>query len=403
MSVIYSFISNLKFNTMNKKWTVCLIGILGGIALALVQNKVSPCITLIMDAFDISMSKAGLLSSIFAIMGMLVALPSSLIIKKIGVKKAGLFSLLFAILGSFIGVYTESVTVLILSRVIEGFGVGVIAVIAPSLISMWFPPAQRGLPMGIWGAWMMVSQAVLFVCNAPITERFGWQGMWWFGLVACAVMAVLWLLFIDIPDKENNHANIESQSVSVKEGVSSRAVWLLGFVATCFTFVSFGFVTWISPYWSSVTGWSINETNNWISLLYTVEIVYAVIVGYILNKVKNRTRFLLFGFIIYALLIYACFEVTSVVFVIALVFIYPMFDAQIPCTLWTICPQIAKRPELAGVALGVLNIGLNLGTIIGAPVTGWSVESFGWSGAAILLAIVSLVGGLIVTRIKIQS
>ncbi|SHF92277.1 MFS transporter [Dysgonomonas macrotermitis] len=388
---------------MSKKWTVCLIGILGGISLALVQNKVSPCITLIMDAFDISMSKAGLLSSIFAIMGMLAALPSSIIIKKLGVKKAGLFSLLFAIVGSLVGVTTSSVTVLIISRVIEGFGVGVIAVIAPSLISMWFPPAKRGLPMGIWGSWMMVSQAVLFIINAPLTQRYGWQGMWWFGLGVCILMAVLWIIFIDTPSKEENHANIESQTVSIKEGINSKTVWILGLVATCFTFISFGFVTWISSYWSSITGWSINETNSWISLLYTVEIAYAIIVGFILNKVKNRTKFLVIGFIIYALVAFLCFEAKATAMIIALVFIYPMFDAQIPCTLWTLGPQIAKRPELAGVALGVLNIGLNLGTIIGAPVTGWSVESFGWSGASILFASIALIGGAFATRVKIQS
>lgn len=388
---------------MKKKWTVCLIGILGGIALALVQNKVSPCITIIMDAFNISMSKAGLLSSIFAIMGMLVALPSSFIIKKLGVKKAGLYSLLFAIVGSLIGVYTNEISVLIASRVIEGFGVGVIAVIAPSLISMWFAPAERGLPMGIWGSWMMVSQAVLFVINAPITQRFGWQGMWWFGLIVCAIMAVLWIFFIDTPDKEHNHADIEAKSVSIKDGISSLPVWLLGFVAVCFTSISFGFVSWISSYWSGVTGWSMDSTHNWISLLYAVEIIYAIIVGFILNKVRNRPRFLFFGFIVYAILAYTCFQASSVALVISLVFIFPMFDALIPCTLWTIAPQIAKRPELAGVALGVLNIGLNLGTMIGAPLTGWSVESFGWQGASILLAGLAIIGGLVVTRIKIQN
>jgi predicted MFS family arabinose efflux permease len=388
---------------MSKKWIVCLIGIFGGISLALVQNKISPCINLIMESFDISMSGAGLLSSIFAVMGMLVALPSSVIIKRLGVKKAGLLSLLFAVTGSVIGVITNNIMVLIVSRIIEGCGVGIIAVIAPSLISMWFPPSKRGFPMGIWGSWMMVSQAVLFIINAPVTQQFGWQGMWYFGLAVCIIMAILWALFITTPGKEENYANIESKSVSVKEGISSASIWILGLVATCFAFISFGFVTWISTYWTLVTGWSIDTTNSWISLLYTVEIGYALIIGLILNKVRDRKKFLIFGFIAYTILAYTNFSVTSAAFVIALVFIYPIFDAQIPCTLWTICPQIAKRPELAGVALGVLNIGLNLGTIIGAPASGIAVELFGWTGAAVLLAAVSLIGGLSATRIKIQS
>lgn len=388
---------------MNKKaWVVSLTTIFGGIALALVQNKVSPVITLLMDAFSISMNTAGLLSTIFCVMGMIIALPAAIILKKLGPKKSGLISMIFAIVGSLLGILTDNITVLIISRIIEGFGVGIIAVLAPALISMWFPVEKRGFPMGIWGAWMMVSQTVLFLISSPITNQFGWRGMWGVGLVACFIAAVLFLLFVESPSKEHNHAGSEEDDVKIKEGVKSSSSWMLAISAACFTFCSFTFVSWISPYWSETSGWSIDTTQMWISLLYFVEILYAVIIGFLLNKVKNRKLLGAVGFIAYGALGLLSFYIGSIPLIIAMVFIFPIFDALIPCIAWTIGPQTAKSPIYTGVALGILNIGLNLGTLLSAPISGWMVESYGWSSAGILFAVVAIIGAFFMHRVKMN-
>jgi predicted MFS family arabinose efflux permease len=388
---------------MNKKaWIVSLTAIFGGIALAMVQNKVSPVMTILMDTFGISMNTAGLLSTIFCVMGMVVALPAAIVLNKLGPKMAGLISLVCAILGSLLGVLTSNITILILSRVIEGAGVGIIAVLAPALISMWFPIEKRGFPMGIWGAWMMVSQTVLFLISSPITNAMGWQGMWWFGLICCAVAALLFLFFVSTPPEGQNYAGSDNDDVRIKEGVKSRSSWMLAIAAMCFTFCSFTFVSWISPYWSGQTGWSLDTTQLWISLLYFVEIIYAVIVGFILNKVKNRKGMGAIGFIVYAALGLAAFYIGSAPLVIAMVFIFPIFDALIPCIMWAIGPQTAKSPMYTGIALGILNIGLNLGTLLSAPVSGLLVENFGWSSAGILFAVAAVIGGFFLSRVKMN-
>ncbi|MDR2108675.1 MAG: MFS transporter, partial [Coriobacteriales bacterium] len=272
--------------TSTKAWLVCLIAIFGGIALALVQNKISPIITVLMEVFNINMSTAGILSTIFTFIGLIMALPAAMILKRFGPKRSGLAALLFAVLGSVVGLLTENIAVLIASRVIEGTGIGIIAVLAPTLISMWFPPEKRGLPMGIWGSWMMVSQAVLFFLGAPITHALGWQGMWMLGLVACIIAAVLFLLFVKSPPVGQSNADVESSDVKILEGIKSFSSFTLALAAACFTFCSFTFVSWVSAYWGTVTTWSVEEIGRWVAILYLVEMVYAWIIGGILNKVK---------------------------------------------------------------------------------------------------------------------
>lgn len=118
-------------------------------------------------------------------------------------------------------------TTLFISRIIEGLGLGVIAVVAPALISMWFPPEKRGLPMGIWGAWQMVAQSATFFLGEYLTLDYGWQGMWWFGVSLCLLSFILYGLKVASPPGELNYADVETVDVSIWEGFKSPSVWLL--------------------------------------------------------------------------------------------------------------------------------------------------------------------------------
>ncbi|MEG0283822.1 MAG: MFS transporter [Erysipelotrichales bacterium] len=390
---------------MKKAWLASLVAIFGGISLALVQNKISPIMPIIIEEFNVSMNTAGLLSSIFAVMGMVMAIPAAFILKKLGPKKAGLISLSFAILGSIIGVVSSNFTILVISRIVEGTGVGIIAVLAPALVSMWFPVEKRGVPMAVWGCWMMVSQVLLFLFAAPLTNKFGWVSMWYFGLISCLIAAVLFMFFVSAPPDESNYAleNEQEDKVSIVEGLKNKSSWTLGLGATLFTFCSFSFVSWIGLYWSNATGWSLDKVSLFISLLYAVEIIYAIIVGFILNKTSNRKRLLVIAFILYALVGFTSFRIESQILVIAMVFIFPIFDGMVPSILWTIAPQTAKNPIFIGVSLGILNIGLNLGTLLSAPVSGWLVEMYGWSSIGFLFAGVALVGAFVAQRVKLYN
>ena len=78
-------------------WAVIIIGFLGGVALANVQNKVPPVIDVIMAYFNIGETDAGWLTSVFTIMGMATAIPASWLMRKMGPKKIGVVSLACAV------------------------------------------------------------------------------------------------------------------------------------------------------------------------------------------------------------------------------------------------------------------------------------------------------------------
>jgi predicted MFS family arabinose efflux permease len=367
-------------NLMSKKraWIVTFAVFLAGIALALVQNKVAPCILTLVADFNIDMATAGLLSSVFALVGIVIAIPAALILNRLGPLRSGIAALACAIIGTLLGVFTHNIILLMISRVIEGMGVGIIGIIGPSLVSMWFPQAKRGLPMSIWGSYQMAAQAVMFFLGGFLTTNFGWQGMWWFAGIVCVVALILYVLFIKSPPPEKSYADVESKSVSLVEGMRSRSVWFLAAATMLFCVASFGFVTWIAPCWSEAFGWDIDTANTWVGYFSLIAVIMAIVVGFVLNRIKNRKRFGMIALLLYGLIIVVGMYMTDPGWLLPFAIAYAAFDACVPCVIWVLAPQTVKRPELAGVALGVVSLGLNLGVLIGPPLIGASVEAFGW-------------------------
>ena len=389
--------------TSAKGWAACLAAIFGGMALALLQNKLTPVMNVIMEAFDIDMAMAGLLSTIFTVMGVVMALPAAGMLKKFGPRTSGLIAFACAIAGSVVGIMTENVAVMLVSRVIEGTGIGIIAVLAPSVISMWFPPEKRGLPMGIWGSWMMVSQTALFFSGTAITDAWGWRGMWMLGIIVCVVAAVFFAIFVKSPSPDENYADVESDDVTVMGGVKSAPQWILAFSALCYTFCCFTFANWISSYWIEVTDWGAASVGNWVGILFLVEMIYTWIVGAVLDRLRNRKLVGVIGLIVYGALGIVAFTATAVPVIYLFTFTYTIFEALAVTAIWAIAPETAKDPRYAGVALGVLNIGLNLGTLLSAPVSGAIQQQFGWAGVAMSFCVVAILGAIALLAVRMPK
>ncbi len=387
---------------MNTKraWIVALATIFAGIALALVQNKVAPCMTTLQSAFGIDMATAGWLSSLFSLVGIVMAIPASIVLNKLGPKKGGIIALVCAVAGSLIGVMTTSIPVLMASRVVEGIGVGLMSVIGPSIIAMWFPETKRGLPMSIWAAYQMGAQAIMFFLGGVLTTNFGWQGMWWFGLAACVVALVFYVLCVKSPRPEDSYADVESEDVSLAEGMKSPYAWIMSAVTMLFCIGCFGFVNWIATCWSQIFNMSEGDANMWVGYFSLGGVIAAIIVGALLNKIRNRKMFGAIALALFGVVSVWGMNMGNPMFLLPFVIIYPFVDASFPCVLWTMTAQTVKKPELAGVALGVVSIGFNVGILLGPPVIGAVVDAAGWTIASWVILAVCVASAALLMFVK---
>ena len=74
------------------RWVVLFVVFLASVAAPLNQFKVPPVMPLLMESFRLDLGMAGLLMSILAVTGFILALPAGLVLQRLGPKVTGLIA-----------------------------------------------------------------------------------------------------------------------------------------------------------------------------------------------------------------------------------------------------------------------------------------------------------------------
>ncbi|MDF7682180.1 MFS transporter [Lactobacillus sp. ESL0679] len=398
----------------DNRWLIGLSVVIAGIAVAMAQNKVSPVMNMIITQFHTSASVAGWISSSFSLIAVLLSMTAANLADSIGIRKVGIFALIITVVGGLLGMFSTNIWFMLLTRVIEGTGVGIIAVIGPVLITQWFN-SKNGLSiiMAIWTSWMTISQVIIFFTASPITSSFSWQGMWGLAIAFLIVGFIAFLLFVHQPQeiveehenrKDNRSTarkvldsiNIKTQFKAIKAAGKSSA--FIGIAAFFFALCSFTFVSWIQSVWvQNVPGLSRGQINTMLSSMYFLEIFFTILAGVVLDKIKSENGKKIFGMscaVLYGVIGLAAFNfIHTTALAWSIIIIFPIFDGSIPTTIYSLAPMSVKKAPLSANAIGIMNIGLNAGTFFAAPLAG-SIMNMGSSMVGVMFIVSAILVAL---------
>jgi len=146
---------------------------------------------LIQKEFHLSDALIGLLASAFLLVYAFAALPFGYWADR-GVRKTvvGVGVAIWSVATLFTG-FAQSFFQLFLSRAVLGIGEASYYPAGTSLMSDYFPKAQRGRVMSIWGAGSTIGIAVGFAGGGYIAEKFGWRDAFFFAAVPGILFALL--------------------------------------------------------------------------------------------------------------------------------------------------------------------------------------------------------------------
>lgn len=378
------------------------VAYLAGVAVALNQFKVPPVMQVLMDSLQVDMATGGWLMSVFSVAGVIFALPAAFLLGRLGPKASGLIALGCAIIGSIIGALAQQVGVLLAGRLIEGIGLALIAVVAPAVISMWFEPQERGLPMGIWASWVPVATFVMYNIAGAIESNFSWQGVWWFGTAVSLIAFVAYAVVVGVPARNAAGKKQTEAPVSYKEGLLSTNTWLLAIAFAGFNFALVGFSTWAPTFLTQFPGIETAMANFYASLPNLVIIPGGIFAGWILNRTRNRKAVLAAALTAAAVILIWCFRLGSVSVVVPYMIGVGLIVSFIPSSTFTIAPETVPRPELAGMALGVVSIGQNFGMLIGPPLIANAAAGGNWAYGTypVIAASVIAIAAALLMRIR---
>ena len=380
----------------NYAWVIFAVAYIASVAAPLNQFKVTPIMSVLMEEFQLSISAAGYLMSVFAITGFILALPAGLIIQRLGIKISGLIAMGSLVVGSVIGAFSTTAGMIMFSRVLEGIGMGLIAVVAPAAIAMWFPPEKQGAPMGLWATWVPVGSLIMYLLAPAMTTAISWQAVWWFSAGFALLAFVLCAIFMRMPPVQGGSRQNEASAKeppSMKKALSNRSIWLLGLTFACFNLATMSIATFYPTFLAAERGYSMANASFTSSLTMMVVIFSAPIAGILLDKVGSRKMFFTWPMIAVAILMLFPFSITGWL-IPAWLILNGVIAGAIPTGTFAAAPEIMKRPELAGLGMAVVTLGQNLGMFVGPVLFGALVESMGWVAAGIWM-IPALIIGLI--------
>lgn len=386
-------------------WVILAVAYVASVAAPLNQFKVPPVLPVLMESFHLNLGGAGWLMSVFAITGFLLALPAGLILQRLGLKGTALIAMGCLVAGSVLGAVSSTAGWMLAGRVVEGTGMGLIAVVAPAAIALWFPRERQALPMGIWATWVPLGSVLMLVLAPALSAASGWQSVWWFGAGFALLAFVLVLFWMRPPSRPASGATAgdpaPAEAVDLRKALSNRSIWLLGGMFGCFNWVLISMSTYLPTFLSEARGYTMAGASFTASLTMITVLVSAPLAGVLSDRIGSRKALFTWPFLAVAVMMAFPFTVTGTL-IPTWMLLMGIVAGLIPTATFAAAPEIMGRPELAGMGMAVVAFGQNLGMFIGPAVFGALAQSSGYPVAGYAMIPVLLLGLLCGWLVKVR-
>ena len=372
-------------------WVILALGYLCGMNGSFIMNKISPLVPDLMAAFDLNLSASGLLMTVYGLTGLLLALPGGLIIQRLGLRPAGMIAFGCMISGAALGALSGSYSLLLVSRVLEGFGVVLLLILVPAAISMWFPPDKSGAPMGIFSTAVPVGGFLTLTIIPSLAASHGWQGVWWLSAGASLLtMAVFWFLIRSAPSSELhavNHPNTPTPGIltDMRAVLANKSMWLLTLTWFSFGMALTPILTFYPTFLATGQGYNMARAGFLAGIISLANVPSAPLAGWISDLIGSRKKVTLAGLLILLPLSLLLFHASGSMIPVAMILIG--LSAGIITTMnFASVPDATGNPLLSGMGMAMLSAGMSSTLMAAPPLFGALVETIGWANAGYFFA-----------------
>lgn len=374
--------------TPKKAWAMLAIIYLASIGASLCQFKTPPLASWIIPAFGMDAMSFGMQMSIVGIVGLILAFPAAYICRGLGAKNTVLLSVACLAVGSFGGIISTNYTVLMVTRLLEGIGLGLIGVVGPTCVSVWFPDKTRGIALGIWATWVPLAMVLIYAVAPLMAQSMGWQSV--FILCGCiAVVAfILVAAFFKMPEGKAADFGAAGSFKDTLRLLKNGNLWLLGFVMCIFLFIGSGALsTYYNTYLMEVHSFDPASASGMVSIFTAIGVVTGPLAGALSDRLAPGKK--RWGIVL-----------TFAVYLVGLLFAWPQPGSGAIASIWTfaiiggiaagagagsirpLAPIVAGGGAMgAAVSMAMIQFMQNLGVAVGSPVFGAAMGAFGWSAA----------------------
>jgi len=357
----------------------------------------------LMDAFRVDIAQASSLMSVFAVTGLVLALPAGLVLSRFGPLATGVVASAAVILGSVLAASASSFDVLLAGRAVQGIGMGLVGVTAPAVVAAAFPPERRGTPMGIWAMWVPVGSLLMYLVGPTLAVSAGWPAVWWLTAGLAVVGLVAWVAVLGAAGLRGapGGGSTGQAIADLRTGLAGRDIWLLVVVFALFATANGAANTFISVFLTKERGFDVAGAAAISSLAMAGMAVGSLASGVLGDRLGSRRRVYTAALLLSAPMVVLPYVIVGPALALTL-FAFGVVVGAIPSAIFSSVPDAVPHPRLAGAGMAGIMLGQNAGFVVGPIAFAALLPALGWPVAAAATGVLTVAGALIGWRVHVR-
>ncbi|AIQ33065.1 MFS transporter [Paenibacillus sp. FSL P4-0081] len=200
--------------TINKGILLTIL-IFGCFLSTLNQTLLNVALSSLMDVFDVTATTVQWISTGFMLVNGILIPATAYLMKRFTTRQLFLSAMLFLLMGSITCAAAPSFSVLLIGRMIQAAGAGIIMPLLMSVVLAIFPVEKRGSAMGLLGLAMIFAPAIGPTLSGFVVEYHSWR--WLFIGLIPLVLIVIVLAFkylVNVSDTAKSKLDVVSVLLS---------------------------------------------------------------------------------------------------------------------------------------------------------------------------------------------
>ena len=181
---------------INNKMQLLILFILASSLVCIAQSIITTGVVYLMNDFSVSSTQAQWSYSVFLlVVGVMIPL-SAFISRRFNARTIFFFSLIIFLLGSIICYFSTSLIVLIIGRILQAIGNGIIMPYVQILLLRTIPEENWQTYMGVYGLVAAIAPVIGSFLGGFVITLYGWRELFSFFTIATIILLVLGTIFV---------------------------------------------------------------------------------------------------------------------------------------------------------------------------------------------------------------
>lgn len=388
---------------LQTNWNIIFLAILAGIVAGFQIGKVPPSISYIQASLGGDLVTIGWVISIFNLMAVFLAIFIGIVSDRFGSRRLISFGLVMLILGAMSGSFADSISSLMMTRVISGLGLVSIAVASPRLIVLASESKDRSLALGIWGIYIPAGMALGMIISPLLLDVIGWRGLWRFD--AGFVLVFLMVFLFGTRKVVALQKLASNQTIKIKEisqVIKHLGPWLLGFLFALYAVQYNAVMNWLPSFLEQALNYSASKAAFSAAIVVACNAVGNLLAAWFLHRGVQRWFLQFVSLVVMAICSLGIYpDFIDPQWKYPLVIIFSVVGGMLPAAILAASASASPSPEQLSTVNGVIVQCTSIGSLSGPPLMAMIVTSTGgWTDAWKLIVLCCFLGILCIGFIR---